>query len=99
MIFIGLSLLVVLAASGGLYLLWKKNGSPSMEEIQAKLEEAQQGSGAVGGAAGEEVAAGGGGASSRPVVATAPIRAGADTYAQYIKRTDVLTLVNYYSDT
>jgi hypothetical protein len=85
MIFFGISFLLVGVLSAGAFFLWKKTGSRSLAVWKAQMGSAEE----------AEVVRD----EPRPMVARAPISAGADTYARYLKRKDVLTLVNYYSDT
>lgn len=93
-IFTVVTLLVTGVLGGGIYVLWRMKGQPSLAEMQAQMEDMEGGD--------EQWEAGDSQGASpipRPVVATAPIMAGPDTYASYVNRSDILTLVNYYSDT
>ena len=89
MIFFGVCVLLVGVVGAGTFFLWKKQGSPSLAEWKARIVSGEEEGGVA------EVVR----FEPRPMVATAPIPAGADTYARFLKRKDVLTLVNYYSDT
>lgn len=86
-----LSLLVMALLGGGGYYLWKTKGAPTLEQMQKQLAEGSINISSEG--------SGGAVEGRRPVVASAPMQAGPETYAQYVNRKDVLTLVNYYSDT
>lgn len=88
-IFLGISLLLLGAVGAGGYYLWKKKGAPTLAELKAKMK-------------GEELAEedpANSEAFKRPIVATAPIKVRAGVYSSYVNKKDVLTLVNYYSDT
>lgn len=104
MIFCVLNVLLMGTIGAGYYALWKKNGSPSLEVIQELINEQQ---GFQLGEANEESEPDDGDGSStgtttsgrRPIVATTPIQGNSSTYSSYTARKDVMTLVNYYSDT
>jgi hypothetical protein len=89
MIFFGVCVLLVGVVGAGTFFLWKKQGSPSLADWKARIV-----SGEEEGTVAEVV-----NLAPRPVVSSVPIPAGSDTYARFLKRKDVLTLVNYYSDT
>lgn len=104
-IFCFLNVLLIGVIGAGYYAVWKKNGSPSVEVIQAMLEEKQGMQ--FGSPSSDDHSSGGhesssavsSASASRPIVATAPIQGNPSNYKSYTSRSDVMTLVNYYSDT